>query len=131
MDKKTIWIVIVCFLVLFAGQRVVDMFFPPKPKKPRPTVETSLSNATPAVVQTSTPVATAAIDKSPAEPEKPLSLPPERIVTLSNNFVRVEVTSWGGGIRLVELLHHMVNGKGNVELNGTGTVPALTVEDVL
>ncbi|HXJ45007.1 MAG TPA: membrane protein insertase YidC [Bryobacteraceae bacterium] len=52
---------------------------------------------------------------------------PEQIVALSNEFVRMEFTSRGGGVRAVELLKHKVNDSGNVVLNGTNFVPALTL----
>ena len=41
--------------------------------------------------------------------------------------MRVEFTSWGGGIRSVELLKHKANGHGNAVLNGSGLVPALSL----
>lgn len=42
---------------------------------------------------------------------------------LSNNFVRIQVTSWGGGIRNVELLKYNAGEHGHVVLNGADFVP--------
>jgi YidC/Oxa1 family membrane protein insertase len=59
------------------------------------------------------------------EPEAPRA--DERVVTLSNEFVRVEFTSWGGGIRSVELLQHKVNGHGYAMLNDHDQPAALSM----
>ena len=55
------------------------------------------------------------------ELEKVTPSTPEKLVTLSNDVMRVEFTSWGGGIRSVELTQHRANGHGNALLNGPGS----------
>src|SRR5207249_1072002 len=77
---------------------------------------------------TNTPEAPA-IKTAPPEVEKPAPSATETLVVLSNEFVRVEFTSWGGGIRSVELLKHKANGHGNTVLNGNGYLPALSLAD--
>ncbi|NQU10870.1 membrane protein insertase YidC, partial [bacterium] len=52
----------------------------------------------------------------------------ERTITLENEFVRVEFTSWGGGIRQVELLQHRAHGSDDrVFLNGADFPPMLSL----
>jgi YidC/Oxa1 family membrane protein insertase len=97
MDKRTLWIVLACMLALFGLQALVNRIYPPIPKKPKP-VSTNVTVAATNVVE--------AIVPAPTEVEKPVPGTPERIVSLSNDFVRVNFTSWGGGIRSVNLLKH-------------------------
>jgi YidC/Oxa1 family membrane protein insertase len=127
MDKRTIWIVLACVIALIGWQKLVDVLYPPKPKPPRPPI-TAPTNVVSSEVETVATNVAAAIQPTPAEPEQPR--PPEQIKTLSNEFVRMEFTSWGGGVRLVELLKHKANGHGNIVLNGPGLVPALALLNV-
>ena len=85
-------------LALFGAQLVINKIYPPVPRQARVTaaapatsnvVETIQAAPTPAPVPVATPTS---------------NQPVEQVVTLSNNFVRVEITSWGGGIKSVELL---------------------------
>lgn len=120
MEKRTIWIVLGCILALIAWQKLVDVLFPPTPKKPRPITETVSTNIEPVKVE--------APAEKPVEVIKAMVAEPEQTAVLSNEFVHVEFTSWGGGIRQVELLKHKANGHGNIILNGSNAVPALTLK---
>jgi YidC/Oxa1 family membrane protein insertase len=128
MDKRTIWIVLGCLVALVAWQKLVDVMFPPKPKRPRPVTEAVSTNVEPVHAEAPLEKAVEAIKEPVAEPDQPRS--PEQTAMLSNEFVRVEFTSWGGGIRQVELLKHKANGHGNVILNGPEVVPALTLKGI-
>ena len=100
MDKRTLAIVLVCMLALFGLQTIVNKIYPPIPKKAKP----------------AQPVVTNVIEAvKPAPPaiEKPAPSVPETIVVLSNQLISVEFTSWGGGIRSVELLQHRADGHGH------------------
>jgi YidC/Oxa1 family membrane protein insertase len=126
MDKKTLIVVVACLALLFGWQALVNKLFPPKPKPPGVEVAGVGTNALPATATTD--AAAEAISPLP----KPEALPPsprpeEQIAVLSNSFVRVEFTSWGGGVRLVEMLRHRNNGQGPVVLNGTNQAPALVL----
>ncbi len=124
MDKKTIGVVALCLVALMGWQWLVSKLYPPVPKTARPPVISTVTNdvtpvaATPVATAPTAPVAPAAV----IEPERPR--PPEQIAVLENDFVRVTFTTWGGGIRSVELLKHRLNGDGKVLLNTNG-VPAL------
>jgi YidC/Oxa1 family membrane protein insertase len=129
MDKRTLLIVAACLVALIGWQKLVDKIYPPKPKPPRPPMAAA-TNVVPA--EATAPATNVAAAIQPAtiesEPEKPRL--PEQIKMLSNEFIRAEFTSWGGGIRQVELLKHRANGHGNVVLNGPGLAPALALQNV-
>jgi YidC/Oxa1 family membrane protein insertase len=135
MDKKTIYVMIGCLLTLILWQRLVEQMYPPKKKLLRPPIATLATNAptaqaaaqqaeaTPAVAATN-----GGVEAVRAEPEQPR--PAEQIAVLSNNFVRIEVTSWGGGIRRVELLKYKADARGQVVLNGADFAPALALKNL-
>ena len=125
MNKQTFPIVIACLLALFGVQYAVNKIYPPIPRPPRPV---------PALVPA--PVTTSA------------TRPAEQIVTLSNDCVRVEITSWGGAVKSVDLLkyHTVLSGPAltlpgddiftieqsdarTVVLRGTGVTKTLTLGD--
>ena len=125
MDRKTILMVLGCILALYLSQTIINKMYPPRPKAQRP----------PAVAASNAPPQAAAIQPPAVQPVPPATenkpkpaepLPPEQTVSLSNGFVRVEFTSWGGGIRSVELLQHSGNTNSVATLNGAGLVPALS-----
>jgi YidC/Oxa1 family membrane protein insertase len=119
-------VVMGCLVAMIGWQAFIGHIFPPKPKAPKAATMAAASNAVPQAAAASPaekPVET--LKEAVVAPELPGS--PEQIVTLSNEFVRMEFTTWGGGVRSVELLKHKVNGAGNVVLNGTNFVPALTL----
>ena len=126
IDKRTITVVLACMLALFGFQALINKIYPPLPKKPRPAAETNtVSNvvAQVAAAVTNGPVA----QWAPATAEPPPARPAEQIAVLSNRFVRVEITSWGGGVRTVELLQYKADHQGQVVLNATADTPALAL----
>ncbi len=126
MDKKTILVVIGCVIALIVWQKTVDKLYPPIPKKPKPPAAEAVStNVVPAQIEWAETILTEVIEEAAAEDETPR--PVEQLVIVRNDYVRIELTSWGGGIRSVELLRHRANGQANVILNGTEFVPALAV----
>ncbi|MGD0016090.1 MAG: membrane protein insertase YidC [Verrucomicrobiia bacterium] len=134
MDKKTIYVMIGCLLVLIVWQRLVEQMYPPKKKPLRPPIAALATNApTAQTVLQQVPAAGATatnqvVAATKAELEQPR--PAEQIAVLSNNFVRIEVTSWGGGIRSVELLKYKSDGHGHIVLNGADFVPALALNEL-
>ena len=122
MDKRTIAVMVACMLALFGLQYVTKIFFPPIPKK------TPSAAATNAAAEVASAATNAPVEKiAPAPVKEPKPRPAEQIVALSNEFIRVEFTSWGGGIRTVELLQHKANGHGRVVLNKDAAAPALAL----
>jgi YidC/Oxa1 family membrane protein insertase len=131
MDRKTILVVLGCIIALIASQAVINKMYPPHPKPPHP-LSAPVTNAAPPQAQA--PAATPggqtveSAPPAPAPSEPPQS--PEQIVTLSNEFMRVDFTSWGGGVRSVELLQHKGNSNEVETLNGPRLVPALALVGV-
>lgn len=126
MDKKTILVVVGCLFALIASQALINKIYPPKPKAPRPPAAMT-TNAPAPTAETAKPAEKIAetAKETTVEPGQPR--PAEQIVTLSNEFVQVDFTSWGGGIRSVELLRHKATGNEIETLNGAGLVPALSL----
>jgi YidC/Oxa1 family membrane protein insertase len=125
MDKRTLWVVVACIVALFGWQLLINKLYPPRPRPLKPMVPATATNVAPAQAGEVATNVTAEIKQAPPEPE--VRRPPEKLVVLSNRFVRVEFTGWGGGIRSVELLKHKANGHGNVVLNSSASVPALAL----
>jgi YidC/Oxa1 family membrane protein insertase len=129
MDRKTMLIVVGCLLALIGAQKVINTIYPPKPKAPRPSVA-AVTNAPVPPTETAKPAEKTAEPAHETRVESEQPRPAEEIVTLSNELVRVDFTSWGGGVRSVELLQHKANGHGSATLNGAGLVPALSLVGV-
>ena len=89
------------------------------------------TNAVPPSAQAAKPAAQSKPSRAGASADRAgaarTAASPEQIVTLSNEFVRVDFTSWGGGVRSVELLQHKGNSNEVETLNGAGLVPALSL----
>jgi YidC/Oxa1 family membrane protein insertase len=124
MDKRTIWIVATCMGALVLLNWGVNKMYPPRPKKLSPVA--AVSNVV-APVMSASINALAPAKEVPAVAVPVLSASPEEIVALNNEWIRVEFTSRGGGIRGVEMLQHKENGHGNVVLNAGATMPALAL----
>lgn len=127
MDKRTIWVVLGCLLALFAWQWFVNWLYPPVPKPLREPLVSEVTNRTDTVAEGE--AATLSIPAPPtAEPVivQAEERRPEQLATLENEFVRVTFTSWGGGIRQIELRQHAAR-EGQVQLHD-GELPALAVK---
>jgi YidC/Oxa1 family membrane protein insertase len=123
MDRKTILALLACVLVFVGGQFLISHFFPPV-KAPTPPVSTNLTT-TATVAATNVAHETKTVTAPPSESSQ--SLPPEQFATLQNDFIRVKLTSWGGGIRSVELLKYNAAQGGLVTLNGDSPEPSLAL----
>jgi YidC/Oxa1 family membrane protein insertase len=124
MDKKTIYVVMACMAALFGWQMLVNKLYPPRPKAARPATVT----ATDAVTNvTATAAATNELPKLSAPVTVPVERPAEQTVTLTNDRVRVTFTSWGGGIKSVELLRYKAE-TGHVILEQNAAQPALSLQ---
>lgn len=118
MDKRTIAVIVGCLLALVVLQYVANKIYPPIPKR-RPT-GAAVTNVVAEVI------AVAPTNVAPPSVERP----PEQTLTLSNEFVAVQFTSWGGGIRRVHLLKHRTDGQPHVVLNGDAPLPVLALVGV-
>jgi YidC/Oxa1 family membrane protein insertase len=136
MDRKTILVVLGCIIALIASQAVINKMYPPHPKPLHPLVTTA-TNAIPPQAQTTAPAPNGQTLESalpaptaPATSSSEQPRVPEQIVSLSNGFVRVDFTSWGGGVRSIELLQHKGHSNEVETLNGEAFVPALSLVGV-
>lgn len=122
MDKKTLWVILGCLAAMFAWQWFVNWLYPPKPKPVREPLIAEVTNRTDGATEVVPEPVTAPtmVAAPPAERQ------PEQTVVLTNQFIRVTFTSWGGGIRSVELLQHLANGR-PVRLHD-GEKPALALQ---
>jgi YidC/Oxa1 family membrane protein insertase len=102
MDRTSIIILAVCFVLLMLWYPLANKVYPPKPL-PRTNTQTS---ATGAVQQTSAPTATATATNipQPAPPPALATNAPEQTLVLTNVEARYTFTSHGGGLKLIELV---------------------------
>jgi YidC/Oxa1 family membrane protein insertase len=111
MDRKSITILVVCFILLMLWYPlVVNKLYPPKPLPP------GWTNS-PASLTASNALTTSASTQPPNAPTPALLTPaprvaantnaPEELLEAANGNVRYTFTSRGGGLKLVELLHHL------------------------
>jgi YidC/Oxa1 family membrane protein insertase len=106
MDRKSIIALVVCFIVLMAWYPLVNKIYPPKPLPPGAT------NAYTATMSTTNrsvgPQAAPAVAEEPSPAPKPVvsANVPEEVLTAGNGNARYTFTSYGGGLKLVELLQY-------------------------
>lgn len=123
MDKKTIYVVVACMAALFGWQMLVSKLYPPRPKAARP-LTAATTNAVTNV--TATAVATNEAPQLSTSVALPVDRPAEKTETLTNDRVRVTFTSWGGGIKSVQLLRYKAE-TGHVILEQNAEQPALAL----
>ena len=107
MDRKSIIILVVCFVVLMLWYPLVQKLYPPKPL-PQGATNAPLTT----LVATNQGPLTSAVSPSQAEapviPPRPLpnTNVPEELLVLTNDNARYTFTSHGGGLKLIELLRY-------------------------
>jgi len=108
MDRKSILVMVICFVVLMLWYPlVVNKLYPPKSRP------LGATNAPPALF-TATNQPTPAPSPTPTTLEEPTPTPrlvvntnvPEEVVEIANAKARYTFTSHGGGLKLVELLQY-------------------------
>jgi YidC/Oxa1 family membrane protein insertase len=108
MDRKSIFVLIACFALLFLGSKLINKMYPPVPVVPGATggtnassqVSAPLSNApAPAVLS---PADTNRV-VTPVQPARPLT-GPEQTLVITKSEARYTFTSRGGGLRSIELV---------------------------
>src|SRR3974377_168902 len=106
MDRKSIIILVVCFIVLMLWYPlVVNKLYPPKPLPP---------GATNAPTATLNWTNTGATSTAPAVVEEPVAIrkamvsanTPEELIEVTNATAHYTFSSHGGGLKLVELLDY-------------------------
>jgi YidC/Oxa1 family membrane protein insertase len=132
MDKKGIFIIVICFAVVFGWQALVTHYWPaPLDKTPaaKGGVHTNVvSRPAPPLEMKAAPARPAPeIAATPAVPSAPKQ--PEKTATLENKLLRAELTTYGGGIRDVVLKAWKVGGTNQspVMLNRFAAEPVFTL----
>ena len=146
MDRRSIIVIVVCFLLMLMWFPLVNKLYPPKPLPPGATNQISAVGSAPTVTGSNvTQVATSA---PPSIPPAALATPPrpvfvaagvEENLVFTNDHARYTFTSHGGGLKRVELLHYretvsrarkqqpLTNNL--AELNAHASIPVLAVLD--
>jgi YidC/Oxa1 family membrane protein insertase len=113
MDRKTIIVLVACFLLMFSLPKVANKLFPPIPSPtnaPPATLSITNGSGTNVVITTVTSPAT-------QSPEAPLAVPvitvdtntPEQLLEVTTPKAHYTFTSHGGGLKTVELLEYLEN----------------------
>jgi YidC/Oxa1 family membrane protein insertase len=105
MDRKSILIIAVAFVLMLVVNKLANNAFPPKPLPPGMTNVVSTTTSTNVAV-VAAPVPTNATVTAPAPT---LAVPAdvkETTIVLTNENARYTFTSHGGGLKTVELLHY-------------------------
>jgi len=109
MDRKSIIVLVICFLLLFSWPLLVNKVFPPKPRPP------GWTNPPAAIFPAATnqPPAMGTSVPAPATLEAPTprwlvanTNEPERLEEITNANAHYTFSSYGGGLKLVELLQY-------------------------
>ena len=117
MDR-TSWLAAgVCLLLLILYPQIVSFFYPPDPnavkKKTEATASTSQTNAPAAVPAPASQMAA----KESLAPGAVSRATPEQTAVLENRMIRAVLTTWGGGVKEIELQEHEVEAQEKVFLN--------------
>ena len=106
MDRKSIIVLVLCLLAFFSLQWVVNKIYPPKP------LPAGLTNATASSItgtnQASQPTALPELAAAPATRPRVVSTPPvpEQVLELTNSTAHYTFSSYGGGLKEIELLQY-------------------------
>jgi len=106
MDRKSIIVLVICFVLLLGWHSLVDKLYPPKPLPLGLT--NSLSSAFSSTNQAATsPVAPPILEAAATAP-KPVTNTnlAEELIEVTNANAHYTFSSYGGGLKLIELLHY-------------------------
>ena len=120
MDR-TSWLATgVCLLLLIFYPQIVSYFYPPDPQAAGKKAAKTSPGSVPAVGANPAPGASPAPQLAAKESLAPgavARVAPERTVFLENKTLRVAFTTWGGGVKEIELKEHEVEAQEKVFLN--------------
>lgn len=120
MDRTSWVAVVICLLVLFFYQPILHHFYPPPPPS---AVEAPSQQSEPVSSVNETPAFQPLASEIKREPD----LPSERFVTLENDFIKVEFSSYGGAAQKVILKLQDAEKGEHVVLNRGVEVPLLNL----
>lgn len=107
MDRKTIIILVICFLLLLLWYPLVNKVYPPKPLPPGATNAPSANLTTTNAPLSATPPSAPPHVEAPATPWAAVNTNlPEQLLEVTNAEAHYTFTSRGGGLKLIELLKY-------------------------
>jgi YidC/Oxa1 family membrane protein insertase len=134
MDRKSVIILVISFLVIFSWSILTNKIWPPKPIPGYKTNQVALATNQAAI---GTNVAAVAANTNAVVPLLPVTNTnaPEQTLVVANDLVRYTFTSHGGGIKQLELLRYpetvgcqsKVNETNLATLNAGGPLPVLAL----
>src|SRR5579862_8550864 len=101
MDRKSIIILVSCFLLLFSWPLLVNKIYPPKPLPPGQTNRLSSS-----VLTNQSPTSPPLLESNSAPTLAVNTSIPEQLLEVTNTDAHYTFASYGGGLKLIELLHY-------------------------
>ncbi len=136
MDRKTILILVACFGLMLLWPSLVDRIYPPPKKAPRPTNLVTQAELANAASLTNPPGATNRPASVPviAAPSSPVAawvrpVEPEELMTLETEDARYTFTSYGGGLKTVELKQYHASVACGRNAETTNTTALVTLND--
>src|SRR5438477_4755449 len=123
MDRKSIFVLVPCFLAFFSWHWIVNRIYPPKPVPPG---STNVANVEIAGTSNNPPPAT--ISPQPAAQPRaivPTPATPEELVEVTNASAHYTFSSHWGGLKQVELLKYPETVSTRRDLNQTNRVATL------
>src|SRR5689334_10137597 len=105
MDRKSIIVLVACFLLLFSWPLLVNKIYPPRPLPPGQTNAATTPLLTTNRTGTSSPPA--AVLQPAATPKSTINTSiPEEQMEITNSDAHYTFTSYGGGLKTIELLQY-------------------------
>jgi YidC/Oxa1 family membrane protein insertase len=110
MDRKSIFVLIACFALLFLGSQLINKMYPPVPVAPGAPGATNASGQVSAPLSNApAPAVLSSVDTNrtvtPIHPARPLT-GPEQTLVITNTNARYTFTSRGGGLSTIELVKY-------------------------
>jgi YidC/Oxa1 family membrane protein insertase len=112
MDRKSIIAIVVCFLVLIGWYPLMNKLYPPKRVPPQgtnaPATTLASTNTIPTASSNSAPAPPTVATSAGTSPSRLIisSNEPEQLVEITNALAHYTFSSYGGGLKLVELLKY-------------------------
>ena len=127
MDRKSITLAVLCILLALAWPVIMQKLYPPAARPAGVVAVTNQAAQTTQAPPPQLPMTAAKIEpeQGPRVERPPRSTVAEQVAVLQNDLVRLEFTSYGGGIKHAELKKYKVSGATSalVDLNQHGKVP--------
>ena len=106
MDRKTILIIGICFVLMLAINKLANTVYPPHQLPPGATNTLATATSTNAAAVAVTAQTNVTVVATPAPQLAVPTNSTEVLVVVTNEYARYTFTSRGGGMKLVELLHY-------------------------